>query len=93
MEAFNFSSGFLNMVKILYGGIESVLKVNGGLSAYFKVKRGIRQGCSLSGMLYTLAIEALLNRFRNDLIGLKIADEFAPVYTSAYADDVVVFKP
>lgn len=78
------------MVKKCYGGIESVLKVNGGLSASFKVKRGIRQGCSLSGMLYTLAIEPLLNRFRNDLIGLKTADEFTPVYTSAYADDVVV---
>lgn len=78
------------MVKVLYGGIESVLKVNGGLSASFNVNRGIRQGCSLSGMLYTVAIEPLLNRFRNELVGLKIDDNFTPVCTSAYADDVLV---
>ena len=50
-EAFGFSSGFIAMIKVIYGDIESVLKVNGGLSAPFKVCRGIRQGCSLSGML------------------------------------------
>lgn len=90
MEAFNFSSVFLNRIKVLYGGIQSMLKVNGGLSAPFNVNRGIRQGCSLSGMLYTLAIEPLLNRLRSELIGLNIDDNFKPVCTSAYADDVLV---
>ncbi|KAK3506085.1 hypothetical protein QTP70_005339, partial [Hemibagrus guttatus] len=38
------------MVKVMYQDAESVLKINGGLSAPFKVKRGIRQGCSLSAL-------------------------------------------
>lgn len=40
------------MVKMLYTDVESVLKVNGGLCTPFKVGRGVRQGCPLSGMLY-----------------------------------------
>ena len=59
-EVFGFSSGFIAMIRVIYVDIESVLKVNGGLSAPFKVCRGIRQGCSLSGMLYAIAIEPLL---------------------------------
>lgn len=62
LEAFGFSSGFISMVKVLYCGVESVLKINGDLCSPFGVYRGVRQGCALSGMLYTLAIEPLLNK-------------------------------
>ncbi|KAK3511548.1 hypothetical protein QTP70_009337 [Hemibagrus guttatus] len=48
LEAFGFNPGFVAMIKMLYCEIESVLKVNGGLCAPFKVLRGIRQGCALS---------------------------------------------
>lgn len=40
-EAFGFSSGFVALTKTLYFDIESVLKVNSGLSAPFTIKRGI----------------------------------------------------
>lgn len=45
LDAFGFSSSFINMIRVLYNDIESILKVNGGLSGPFKVQRGIRQGC------------------------------------------------
>lgn len=48
LKAFGFSSGFIAMIKTLYCDIESVLKVNGSLSAPFNVKRGVRQGCAMS---------------------------------------------
>ncbi|KAI3375657.1 hypothetical protein L3Q82_003721 [Scortum barcoo] len=62
LAAFGFSSGFIAKIQVLYCDIESVLKINGGLSAPFSVQRGVRQGCSLSGMLYSLAIEPLLHK-------------------------------
>ena len=46
----------------MYRDIENVLKVNGGLSAPFKVCRGVRQGRAMTGMLYSLAIEPLLHK-------------------------------
>ena len=89
-EAFGFSSGFIAMIKVIYGDIESVLKVNGGLSAPFKVCRGIRQGCSMSGMLYAIAIEPLLNSIRSRIAGVCLSEDIPPIRLSAYADDVVV---
>ncbi|KAK3567956.1 hypothetical protein QTP86_027412 [Hemibagrus guttatus] len=90
LEAFGFNPGFVAMIRVLYCEIESVLKVNGGLCAPFRVYRGIRQGCSLSGMLYSLAIEPLLNKLRSHLSGFNIPHTNASVYLSAYADDLVV---
>ena len=57
LERFCLSPCLKAMIKVLYQDIESVLKINGGLSAPFKVHRGVRQGCLLSGMLYALSIE------------------------------------
>jgi len=72
---FGFPPIFIEMVKVLYGDIESVVKVNGGLSAPVKVKRGIRQGCSMSGMLYSIAIEPFLCKLRDSLEGVSLYRE------------------
>jgi len=90
LEAFGFSSGFVAMIKVLYQDTESLLKVNGGLSAPFKAKIGIRQGCALSGMLYSLAIEPMLKKkLRNKIKGLTLYHDIQH-HISAYADDVIV---
>jgi len=90
LAAFGFCQDFVEMVKMLYTDVESVLKVNGGLCTPFKVGRGVRQGCSLSGMLYSLAIEPLLQQIRANLTGLNIPGYNCNIHLSAYADDVIV---
>lgn len=89
-EAFSFSSNFISMIKALYCDVESMLKINGDLCSPFKVLRGVRQGCALSGMLYTLAIEPLLNKSRAEMSDVVIPNSSNTVKLSAYADDVVV---
>ncbi|TWW74481.1 Transposon TX1 uncharacterized 149 kDa protein ORF 2 [Takifugu flavidus] len=89
LQAFGFSPGFIARIQVLYSGIKSVLKINGGLSAPFIVQRGIRQGCSLSGMLYTL--EPLLRRLRVELSGFTIPGCLKHYVVSAFADDIIVF--
>ncbi|TWW56113.1 Transposon TX1 uncharacterized 149 kDa protein ORF 2 [Takifugu flavidus] len=58
MERFGFSPGFLAMIRVLYCDIVSMLKFNGSLFAPFRVRRGVRQGCALSGVLYALSLPA-----------------------------------
>ncbi len=91
LEVFGFSPNFIAMIQVLYRDIESLLKINGGLSAPFKVQRGIRQGCSLSGMLYSLAIETFLHKLRRLLPGVTLLGCNSVFKLSAYADDVVIF--
>lgn len=90
LDAFGFNSGFITMLKVMYCDIESLLKVNGGLGAPFKVERGIRQGCSLSGILYALAIEPLLHKLRNVLSGVHLKHANNNLRLSAYADDLIL---
>uniref|UniRef100_A0A8C2FKM2 Reverse transcriptase domain-containing protein n=1 Tax=Cyprinus carpio TaxID=7962 RepID=A0A8C2FKM2_CYPCA len=90
LTAFGFSKKFIDMVRVLYCDVESMLKINGGLCAPFQVLRGIRQGCSLSGMLYSLAIEPLLQQIRGQLSGLFLPVCNNKICLSAYADDIVV---
>lgn len=90
LAAFGFSPGFVAMIQVLYCDITSVLKINGVLSGPFSVLRGVRQGCSLSGMLYSLAIEPLLHKLRRDLCGVYIPGCNVALKLSAYADDLIV---
>ncbi|KAL7824332.1 hypothetical protein AOLI_G00329740 [Acnodon oligacanthus] len=90
LEAFGFSPYFITMVRVLFQDVESVLKINGGLSAPFRAERGIRQGCALSGMLYCLAIEPLLNRLHSKIEGFALPQHDVQHCISAYADDVMV---
>jgi len=78
------------MIKVFYCDIESILKVNSGLCSPFKIKRGIRQGCALSGMLYSITLEPILNKIRVELDGFKCENFFPPIKLSAYADDIMV---
>ena len=70
LESFGLSPGLIAMIKVLYQDVESELKINRGLSAPFKVCRGVRQGCSLPGMLYSMSIEPLRRKLRAKIEGL-----------------------
>lgn len=91
LESLGFSVGFISMIRTMYCNIESIVKVNGGLSAPFKVQRGVRQGCPMSGMLYSIAIEPFLHKLRANLKGLSVPCCNDRFFLSAYADDVIVF--
>ncbi len=90
LASFGFCKEFVDMIRVLYCDVESALKKNGGLFAPFRVLRGVRQGCSLSGMLYSLAIEPLLQQIRINVCGLCLSNCNNNVRLSAYADDIVV---
>lgn len=90
LKAFGFNDDFINYIRALYSDCESILKINGDLCAPFKVLRGIRQGCPLSGMLYTLAIEPLLIQLRAKMQGVSLPDSAFSFKLSAYADDVAI---
>jgi len=56
LKVFGFGETFLNLIQLLYNGASCIVKVGGTLSRPIPILRGIRQGCPLSGQLYSLAI-------------------------------------
>lgn len=88
LQAFGFGNVFISWVKLLYTHASCLVKAGGGLSTPVQVGRGIRQGCPLSGQLYSIAVEPFLCLIRKKLAGLQVGDTLIKV--SAYADDLTV---
>ena len=54
-----FSPSFIGWVNLFYSGVQSSVNVNGHISDFFALSRGVRQGCPLSPLLYVLVAEVL----------------------------------
>lgn len=90
MKAFGCGDNFISNIKLLYTEVTCKIKIAGGLSIPLRVKRGIRQGCPLSGQLYSIVIEPLLCKLRRELTGLQVNTLPYNIKLSAYTDDVTV---
>ena len=48
---------FIGWVNLFYSGVQSTVNVNGHISDFFPLCRGVRQGCPPSPLLYALVAE------------------------------------
>ena len=86
-----FGPNFVQWVDVLYGGVQSAVNINGYLSSFFSLTRGVRQGCPLSPLLYVLCAEVLACNIRAKPSGLALPGESQPVpVISQYADDTTL---
>ena len=65
LKFYNFGDKFLGWLKTLYKNAKCSILTNGYQSEYFKITRGIRQGDSLSALLYIIQMEPLAEKIRN----------------------------
>ena len=91
LETVNFGLDLRQWIKVFYTDISSCVLNNGYASKHFRLERGVRQGCPLSGTLFVIAIELLAQRIRRskEIKGIPI-DEHNEVKLSQYADDTTV---
>ena len=66
IELYNFGPNIRKWLSILYNNVESGVLNAGFMTNYFKVSRGVRQGCPLSPILFVLAVEVLALKIRQD---------------------------
>ena len=74
LKFFGFGNKFIGWLRTLYKNAKSSIITNGHQSAYFDITRGIRQGDSLSGLLYIIQLEPLAQKIRKDssVKGIKL---------------------
>lgn len=65
LTQFNFGPDFRKWIQTLYTDPKAVIKNNGFLSEPVILKRGIRQGCPVSALLFLLTVEILAEKVRN----------------------------
>ena len=90
LRHFGFGNEFIDWIKIIYTDCSAKVKVNGHLSSSVPIKRGVRQGCPLSALLYVLCIEVLSLEFQNNqrILGFKF--HTYEHKDTVYADDISI---
>ena len=90
MRKFNFGENFVKWIQILYTDVSSRVKVNGFLTDKISIKRGLRQGCPLSALLYVLCSEVLSINIRKDEEIKGVIIDSTEHKVSSFADDMRV---
>jgi len=88
-----FGTSYVSWIHLFYCDVQSAVEVNGHLSPCFSLSCGVRQGCSLSPLLYVLVPEVLACNIRANpcIIGLTLPGSVSPLpVISQYADDTSV---
>jgi len=90
LKTFDFGDTFINYIKTMYYDIESTVINNGKTGIFFKLQRGVRQGCPLSAYLFITTIELLAIQIRENknIKGIKLGQE--EIKISLLADDITL---
>ena len=76
-----FDPSFSGWVELFYSGSQSAVNVDGHVSSFFSLSRGVRQGCPLSPLLYVLVAGVLACNIRchPDISGLVLPGASVPL--------------
>ena len=91
LNKFNFGHDIKRWISTFYANLNSCMYVNGQYSEWFDVRRGTRQGVSLSPYLLLIWAEMLfpMTHQNKNIHGIKILDE--EILLSQFADDTTFF--
>ena len=81
-----------HLLRNLYVGQEATIRTTHGTTDWFKIGKGVRQGCILSPCLFNLNAEYIMQNARLDesQAGIKIAGR--NINNLRYADDTTLMK-
>lgn len=66
LKFFNFGPNIRKWISVLYNDVKSGV-INGGyMTNYFRLSRGVMQGCPLSPLLFILRVEILAQKIRQN---------------------------
>ena len=81
---------FTCLLRNLYEGQEATVRILNGTTDWFRIKKGVRQGCLLSPCLFNLYTEHIMRNARLDELqaGIKIGGR--NINNLSYADDTTL---
>ena len=72
MKKYGIPEKIINIIKALYQDFECAVLDNGETTEWFKIKTGVKQGCSMSGFLFLIIVDWIMRRtVRNGETGIR----------------------
>jgi len=90
MLAMGLPADLLGMIWDILTNCRTRVRINGGYSGFFSLRRGVRQGDPLSCLLYNFSIEPMGMRLRCAISGISLLG-LPAVKLIQYADDMNLF--
>ena len=99
LRELNFKESFIRWVRTLYNNANGRILNYGWISEQFSIKRGVRQGCPLSALLFIIVAEVLAAKIKQNskINGIYIPDcdngsfKTKEISIVQYADDTTIF--
>ena len=66
LKEMNFNEKLINLIRSLYEGQQSAVRLECGTTEWFPVTKGVRQGCILSPHLFSLYTEGIMREVSLD---------------------------
>jgi len=90
MKEFKIPTKLINICKTCVQKTRSAVRIEGTLSPFFENKTGLKQGDSVSPVLFNLALQKVIQSIKVVPSGIKIGKEQLNVL--ACADDIALIK-
>ena len=90
LEDLGVPNRFVKTIQSLYNDVKCSVRVNGILTDWFKVNVGLKQGCTLSPLLFNIYVNSLIEKVENEEIGIDVGSN--KVSMLLYADDIVLLS-
>ena len=87
----NVSSKMVRMLKAIYADVKVCIKSSEGLSSMMPCPVGVKQGCIISPILFTLFLNDLKDEIAVGSHGIDI--ETVKLFVLLFADELVIFLP
>jgi len=91
----NFQPKLIDLIRSLYEGQQSAVRLEGGTTDWFPITKGVRQGCILSPHLFSLYTEGIMRDVENDPRKDAYDEpriQGMPVRDLRYADDTALLS-
>lgn len=93
LQKIQLSSKMLKMLKSIYFTVQSCVRSQADLSNFFNCPSGLRQGCMLSPVIFSLLInEVALNVSSNGKHGFQFLPGLQEIFLLLFADDICLIS-
>ena len=91
LKQMNFPEEITEVIKDSYDNGTSKVRIGNEESGQINIRKGVKQGCPLSPLIFNFCINPLLSKLEQEGDGYHIGEN-CKVVVQAYADDIVLFS-